>query len=318
MSRIIPASPETITQAAAMLRNGECVAFPTETVYGLGADATQDQAVAKIYAIKNRPQINPLIIHVASPAQLDALIVWNDQARELAQRFWPGPLTLVLPVTAACPISLLARAGLSTLAVRIPAHKTAQALLRAAALPIAAPSANRSGSLSPTTPLHVAASLGDAAPLILADGATAIGIESTILDLTEDTPRLLRAGGIALEQLELCLSGQKILAADENAGIKAPGQLTAHYAPRLPLRLNVTTADSEEGFLLFGRELGLRGGKTRLNLSEEGDLHEAAANLFAMLHRLDAEAISGIAVSAIPETGLGLAINDRLRRAAFR
>ncbi len=316
---IVPADSTGITAAASLLREGQCVAFPTETVYGLGADATQDKAVAMIYAIKGRPQFNPLIIHVAESAQLDGLVVWNAAAQALAHRFWPGALTMVLPASPDCPVSLLARAGLPSLAVRVPDHPVAQALLREVARPIAAPSANRSGRLSPTTPLHVQASLGDSVPLILASGKTAVGVESTILDLTGDAPKILRYGGVSVEQIEACL-GTTIHHAGATEATNtptAPGQLASHYAPQQPLRLNVTTARDDEAFLLFGPELGLRGGQTRLNLSPSGDLHEAAANLFSMLHTLDTGYTHGIAVSAIPEIGLGRAINDRLRRAAM-
>lgn len=314
---IVPADNAGIARAAALMRDGQCVAFPTETVYGLGADATQDAAVARIYATKGRPQFNPLIIHVAAAEKLDGLVVWNDDARLLARRFWPGALTLVLPAAPGCSISLLARAGLPSLAVRVPDHPVAQALLQALDRPIAAPSANRSGKLSPTTPLHVQASLGDAVPLILAGGKTSVGVESTILDMTGTAPLLLRQGGVSQEQIEACL-GMAVTPVTLPAGASptAPGQLSSHYAPSHALRLNVTTAQNDEAFLLFGAELGLRGGKLRLNLSKSGDLHEAAANLFSMLHELDSQECSGIAVSAIPELGLGRAINDRLRRAA--
>lgn len=314
---IVPADSTGIARAVTLLRDGHCVAFPTETVYGLGADATQDAAVARIYAAKGRPQFNPLIIHVAAAEELSALVIWSDDARLLAQRFWPGPLTLVLPAASGCPISLLARAGLPSLAVRVPDHPVALALLQALGRPIAAPSANRSGKLSPTTPLHVRASLGDAVPLILAGGKTSVGVESTILDMTAEAPLLLRQGGVSQEQIEACL-GRSVTPVTLAAGAAptAPGQLSSHYAPSHALRLNVTTARDDEAYLLFGKELGLRGGKVRLNLSQSGDLHEAAANLFSMLHELDSEDCGGIAVSPIPEIGLGRAINDRLRRAA--
>ncbi|MEJ0061803.1 MAG: L-threonylcarbamoyladenylate synthase [Alphaproteobacteria bacterium] len=307
-----------IARAAAMLRAGELVAFPTETVYGLGADATDDRAVAKIFEAKARPGFNPLIVHADAAEKLDPVIVWNDSARLLARHFWPGPLTLVLPAAERCPISLLARAGLPTVAVRIPAHPVARALLAAAGIPVAAPSANPSGGLSPTTPLHVRAGLGDRIPII-AGGKSQVGIESTIIDLTGANPVLLRPGGIGAEQIEQCMVGKmggKLAQADAAGMPKAPGQLASHYAPRLPLRMNVSAARDDEVFILFGPELGLRGGGLRKNLSRDGDLREAAANLFAFLHEADASALSGIAVSAIPEIGLGMAINDRLRRAA--
>lgn len=314
---VIAADHEGINRAAQTLRTGGLVAFPTETVYGLGADATQDHAIAALYAAKGRPEFNPLIVHADMAAAFDSLVTWNEDARLLAGRFWPGPLSLVLPTTPSCPVSLLARAGLPSLAVRVPSHPVARALLAAAGRPIAAPSANRSGSLSPTTPTHVEASLGGKIDLILAGGRTSIGIESTIIDMTGTTPCLLRQGGVSQEQIEQCLGGPIALGTDA-AQPKAPGQLASHYAPDLPLRLHVTSARAGEAFLLFGPELGLIGGGKRLNLSPSGDLHEAAANLFAMLHELDKSGLDGIAVSAIPETGLGRAINDRLRRAAAK
>lgn len=313
---ILPADATGIARAAQALRSGDIVAFPTETVYGLGADATRDDAVAKIYAAKDRPEFNPLIVHVDTAERLDQYIVWNAFARQLAARFWPGPLTLVLPVRADCPISLLARAGLPSLAVRIPSHPVARALLAAAALPIAAPSANRSGSLSPTTPMHVQTSLGDRINFILAAGRAQVGLESTIIDLTGAHPALLRPGGTNLEQIEQCLGFAVESGMVDPTQPTAPGQLTRHYAPRLPLRLNVTTARDDEIFIMFGPELGLRGGGHRKNLSLTGDLSEAAAQLFSMLHDCDAMDISGIAIAPIPEIGLGRAINDRLRRAA--
>jgi L-threonylcarbamoyladenylate synthase len=313
---LIPADAAGIARAAHALRAGELVAFPTETVYGLGADATQDTAVAKVYAAKERPEFNPLIVHVDTTAKLDRYIIWNEPARQLAARFWPGALTLVLPTTADCPISLLARAGLPSLAVRIPSHPVARALLAAADVPVAAPSANRSGRLSPTTPMHVQASLGDKIGLILAAGKSQVGVESTIVDLTGATPALLRPGGVSVEQIEQCL-GMTLASGVLNAAHpSAPGQLASHYAPRLPLRLNVSTAQDDEAFILFGHELGLRGGALRKNLSPNGDLNEAAAQLFVVLHECDAAAVRGIAVASIPEMGLGRAINDRLRRAA--
>lgn len=313
---IIQADTTGIARAATIIRAGGLVAFPTETVYGLGADATQDAAVAKIYAAKGRPDFNPLIAHVDRTEKLDPLIVWTPLARHLAMRFWPGPLTLVLPAQNRCPVSLLARAGLPSLAVRIPSHPVAQALLEAAGVPVVAPSANRSGSLSPTTPQHVQTSLGATIDAILAGGRAQVGVESTILDLTGAQPVLLRPGGISREQIEQCLGQPLTAAPGDSAQPVAPGQLASHYAPDHPVRLNVTTARDDEAYILFGPELGLRGGKLRRNLSPSGDLIEAAANLFAFLHECDTEIIAGIAVASIPEIGLGAAINDRLRRAA--
>lgn len=313
---MLPADAAGIARAAQALRSGDVVAFPTETVYGLGADATRDDAVAKIYAVKDRPEFNPLIIHVDAAEKLDRYIIWNAPARLLAARFWPGPLTLVLPTHADCPISLLARAGLPSLAVRVPSHPVARALLEAVDLPLAAPSANRSGSLSPTTPMHVHASLGDRINFILAAGRAQIGVESTILDLTGQQPALLRPGGTSVEQIEQCLGHPIAAGAIDPAHPTAPGQMLRHYAPTRPLRLNITIARTDEAFIMFGPELGLRGGATRRNLSPTGDLNEAAAQLFSVLHECDALDCGGIAVAPIPEIGLGRAINDRLRRAA--
>jgi len=308
MSRILPASEDSIAEAAALLRAGRLVAFPTETVYGLGADATDDRAVARIFEAKRRPRFNPLIAHLADPEAAAALAVFDDRARAVAARFWPGPLTLVLPRLPQGPVSLLATAGLDTVALRVPEHPVAQALLRAAGRPIAAPSANRSGAVSPTRAEHVAESLGDAVDLILDGGACRVGIESTILDLSGARPALLRPGGVAREALEELLGPVELAAAGP---VKAPGMLESHYAPGLPVRLNATEAAPGEALLGFGPCPG-----ATLNLSEAGDPVEAAANLFAMLRALDRPQFGGIAVAPVPESGLGAAINDRLRRAA--
>ncbi len=312
---ILAASPAAIAQAAALLREGKLVAFPTETVYGLGADATNDRAVAAIYAAKGRPQFNPLIAHVAEARDLDDLIVWNDAARLLAEHFWPGPLTLVLPRRADSPVALLASAGLDTLAVRIPAHPVALELLRATGRPVVAPSANASGKLSPTTPAHVAESLSDNVELILAGGKCAVGVESTVLDLTTPRPTILRPGAITREMLERQLS-RVFEATHDDASPKSPGMMASHYAPHLPLRLEATTVAPDEALLAFGPDVFVKGGATRLNLSPTGDLTEAASNLFAMLRQLDQLHFNGIAVMPIPALGLGIAINDRLQRAA--
>lgn len=315
---ITPADPDSLARAASFLREGKLVAFPTETVYGLGADATSDQAVAAIYEAKGRPQFNPLIIHVAGAHACAPLVKWNENARVLAAQFWPGPLTLVLPRAEKCPISLLASAGLDTLAVRVPSHPVAHKLLMAFTKPIAAPSANLSGKLSPTTALHVAESLGDKVAMILAGGKSQVGLESTVLDLTTVPPRILRPGGITKDQLERVIA--KVDVADASAGgdLKSPGMMASHYAPDTPLRLNAESAEKDEGFLTFGSDRMAKGGAVRLNLSEKGDLTEAAANLFAMLRQLDEKKLRSIAVMRIPEKGLGVAINDRLRRASVR
>jgi len=315
---IIAPSPSAIADAATLLRHGKLVAFPTETVYGLGADATNDKAVAAIYAAKGRPQFNPLIIHVADLAALDGLIIWNDTARLLAGQFWPGALTLVLPRQPHAPVSLLASAGLDTMAVRIPSHPVALQLLREVGRPIAAPSANASGKLSPTTPLHVAESLGDKVDLILAGGKTQIGVESTVLNLAAPRPTLLRPGGVTREQLEKLIGAIDVATGSDDTAPAAPGMLSAHYAPTLPLRMNADNAAPDEAFLTFGPDVFVKGGALRLNLSPEGALQEAAANLFAMLRQLDQPHLKGIAVMPIPHRDLGVAINDRLQRASVR
>jgi L-threonylcarbamoyladenylate synthase len=315
-ARIVPATPEAIRRAAELLRAGKLVAFPTETVYGLGADATDERAVARIFAAKGRPRFNPLIVHVPSLAEAEAIGEFGATALDAAQRFWPGPLTLVLRRRPESGVALLACAGLDTVAVRVPGHPVAQALLRAAGRPLAAPSANRSGRVSPTLAAHVAAELGGRVALILDGGACPVGVESTVLDLSDGRPVLLRPGGITLEALEAALGAIAVIDADP-AAPRSPGQLASHYAPRVPLRLDATTGSPGEALLAFGAAAP-EGFAEVLFLSKTGDLGEAAANLFAMLRRLDRPDFTGIAVMPIPERGLGRAINDRLRRAAAR
>lgn len=282
------------------------VAFPTETVYGLGADATNGQAVARIFAAKGRPSFNPLIVHVPDIDAARALVVWPDLAEMLAHAFWPGPLTLVLPLKDNTPIASLVTAGLASLAIRVPATSTAQALLKAVGRPVAAPSANPSGRISATSANHVLAGLEGRIDAVLDDGPCTVGVESTIVGLTDDAPRLLRPGGLPVDSLEHAL-GQPLAAAQDS--ITAPGQLASHYAPGAPVRLNARTAHPDEVHLGFGTVSG------DMTLSVSGDLHEAAAKLFDCLHQLDRTG-RPIAVAPIPEAGLGLAINDRLRRAS--
>ncbi len=300
-----------IERAAGLLRAGELVAFPTETVYGLGADATDDRAVAAIYAAKGRPRFNPLIVHVCDLAALEGEVVWSPLARELAARFWPGPLTLVLPRRRESRVSLLCSAGLDSLAVRLPGHPLARTLLEAVGRPLAAPSANRSGRVSPTTAEHVRLELGRRVAWILDGGPCRVGLESTVLDLSQESPRLLRAGGLPRTEIEP-LTGPLSQAGDE-AAPRSPGQLSSHYAPGLPLRLNAEAVAADEALLAFGPALA--GAAVTENLSEGRDLVEAAARLFAALRRLDRPGLKAIAVMPIPEQGLGEAINDRLRRA---
>lgn len=304
------ASPAAIAEGGALLRAGRLVAFPTETVYGLGGDATNDRAVAAIFEAKGRPSFNPLIVHVADAAEIEALVTVDDRTRAVIARFWPGPLTLVLPRAEHSPVSLLASAGLDTIAVRMPDHPVARALIRAAGCPIAAPSANRSGAVSPTLAEHVAESLGARISLILDGGPCRVGVESTVLDLSGGHPALLRPGGIPVEALEQALGTTLIRPTDHADAPKSPGMLASHYAPALAVRLNATHAARGEALLALGPVAGT------LNLSPSGDLEEAAANLFAMLRALDRPEFTGIAIMPIPEHGLGLAINDRLRRAA--
>jgi L-threonylcarbamoyladenylate synthase len=305
-------SPQAIADAAALLRAGQLVAFPTETVYGLGADATSERAVAEIFAAKGRPRFNPLIVHVPGITDAETFAVFTGPARRLAARFWPGPLTLVLPRRAGSGLSLLASAGLETVAIRAPAHRVAQALLRATGRPIAAPSANRSGRVSPTEAAHVAEELGERLALILDAGPAPLGLESTVLDMSAAAPALLRPGAVTLEQLTELLGP---IAAPVSAPPRSPGMLPSHYAPALPVRLGATEARPGEALLAFGPDAP--GGFPKvLWLSRSGDLAEAAANLFAMLRRLDRAPFSAIAVMPIPDHGLGRAINDRLRRAA--
>jgi L-threonylcarbamoyladenylate synthase len=295
-------------KAVEIIRSGNLVAFPTETVYGLGADAANDLAVAKIYAAKGRPSFNPLIAHVEDVEQAFGLAQFPAGALTLAAWFWPGPLTLVLPRKEGCKVSLLASAGLPSIALRVPRHPLALELIRAAGRPIVAPSANASGRISPTTAQHVRDGLGEKVDLILDGGPCAVGLESTIVSFLDETPRLLRAGGLSREEIERAL-GRKLEGAAQGP-LHAPGQLESHYAPFAPLRLNASEWRVGEAQLGFGTL------DAPLNLSRKGDVVEAAANLFAMLHQLDASVPKVIAVAAIPMQGLGEAINDRLRRAA--
>jgi L-threonylcarbamoyladenylate synthase len=307
----------SIAEAARLILEGGLVAFPTETVYGLGGDATNERAVAAIFEAKGRPQFNPLISHVLGPDEAKRLVRWNDTADRLAARFWPGPLTLVLPRAKESPVALLATAGLDTVAVRAPAHPMAQALIRAVGRPLAAPSANRSGAVSPTRAEHVVQSLGDRVKMILDGGPCQVGLESTVLDLTTAPPTLLRPGGATREAIEAVIGPIAVSDAipSGDSARKSPGQLASHYAPRRPVRLNASGVAADEGLLAFGPDVP-SGARLTLNLSPAGDLGEAAANLFAMLRALDQPGVGRIAVMPIPEMGLGLAINDRLRRAA--
>jgi L-threonylcarbamoyladenylate synthase len=300
-----PAAP-TFADAVRMLRSGGLVAFPTETVYGLGADATNGRAVARVFEAKGRPRFNPLIVHVRDADEAARHAAFHAPARKLAEAFWPGALTLVLPRSADCRLSELVSAGLGTVALRVPAHPLAARLIAQSGLPIAAPSANASGRITATTAAHVAQSLGGKVDVILDGGATPLGLESTVVGFDGERPMLLRAGAIAREAIEAVVGS---LAAPDDT-IRSPGQLASHYAPRATLRLNATNAHLGETLLGFGPDTP----KGARNLSATGDLREAAANLFAMLHELDGA--GAIAVMPIPNEGLGEAINDRLGRAA--
>ena len=296
--------------AADALRRGELVAFATETVYGLGADATNGQAVAAIYEAKGRPSFNPLIVHVPTAEAAMRLGQFNADARKLAGAFWPGPLTIVVERAAGCAVSELVSAGLNSIAIRVPGHEGARKLLEAAGVPVAAPSANRSGQISPTRPDHVLAGLEGRIWGVLDMGACEVGLESTIVSCLGEEPVLLRPGGISREQLDVVLGKPVSIDAGNPLAPVAPGQLESHYAPNARVRLNATSAREGEVMLGFGNVDGA------MNLSPSGDLKEAAANLFAMLHALDATGAAAIAVAPIPDIGLGAAINDRLNRAA--
>lgn len=312
---IRPATDAAIREAAAYLRTGHLVAIPTETVYGLAADATNSLAVARIFEAKGRPRFNPLIVHVADLAEAKKLGQFSEKAMRLARAFWPGPLTLVIPRLGNCPVSELASAGLPSLAVRVPAHAIAQSLLAVAQRPLAAPSANRSGRVSSTTALHVAEDLASRVAMILDAGPAQHGLESTVLDATGDSIVLLRPGALPAEDIEEVLGELLIRTTHNGTKPLSPGQLESHYAPRAALRLDASDVRAGEALLAFGpTPLPTRG--PTLNLSPTGELVEAAAQLFSYLRELDASGAATIAVMAIPDTGLGEAINDRLRRAA--
>jgi L-threonylcarbamoyladenylate synthase len=298
-TRILPLSDEAIAEAARLVLAGQPVAVPTETVYGLAADATNAEAVARIYAAKGRPSFNPLIVHVRDLATAERFGLFDDQARVLADKHWPGPLTLVVPLRENSGIAGIVTAGLSTIALRVPAHPAMQALLKACERPLAAPSANASGLISPTRASHVLASLNGRIPLIIDGGATQRGIESTIVAATDGTLRLLRRGPIHIEAVET-----------RGPTVEAPGQLASHYAPNKPLRLDASEARDGEFLIGFGPVTG------DVTLSKTGDPIEAAARLFDLLHRADAAPQPRIAVAPIPGTGIAAAIRDRLKRAA--
>jgi L-threonylcarbamoyladenylate synthase len=320
-TRVSRADAAAVGDAVHCLKAGGLVAFPTETVYGLGADATNARAIARIYAAKGRPRFNPLIAHVTNAAAAKTLARFNADAAKLADALWPGPLTLVLPKTADCPVAELATAGLDSIAVRVPRHDVAQKILAAFGKPIVAPSANRSGHVSPTTAGHVLADLRGRVELIVDGGATSVGVESTIVACI-DEPTLLRPGGIPREAVEQALNrplaAVSVEASTEDEAPLAPGMSASHYAPHTPLRLEAQRVEPGEALLAFGPAHieGAADAKVTLNLSPGGDLIEAAANLFSYLRTLDGANAKAIAVMPIPHEGLGEAINDRLARAA--
>lgn len=311
--QILEASPSGIKTAATLLSSGKLVAFPTETVYGLGADATNGPAVAAIFEAKGRPQFNPLIVHTKDITAAKTFAVFNDLALQLAEVFWPGPFTLVLPRKETCTASELVSAGLDTIALRVPSSPIARALLDAANLPIAAPSANLSGGVSPTEAAHVAQDLKGRIDAVLDGGPCTVGLESTVVGFDEDGPLLLRPGGVSREEIEDVVGPVALFSDPERP--HSPGQLLSHYAPSAGMRLNAREPQINEALLGFGPEAPVNTDSC-LNLSPSGNLQEAAANLFSFLRRLDESGKETIAVMAIPNEGLGAAINDRLNRAA--
>lgn len=304
-----------ILQAAKALKNGELIAFATETVYGLGADATNADAVARIFSAKGRPRFNPLIIHVPDLAHASAFGRFSALATKLADHFWPGPLTLVVPLAKDCGIADLVTAGLDTIAIRVPGHPVAQKLLKEIARPLAAPSANRSGHVSPTSADHVREDFGDAITMVLDGGPTQLGLESTVVSVVGPEPKLLRPGAVTRETLEAVLRQSLATSIPIADAPRSPGQLTSHYAPRARVRLNVATLRPGEALLAFGPNVPETTGPC-FNLSPSGDVGEAAINFFRALRLLDRAGTKSIAVMPIPATGLGEAINDRLTRAA--
>ena len=313
-SRLIAPNTDGISKAAISLKKGNLVAFPTETVYGLGANENQDEAVSKIFAAKSRPKCNPLIVHVFSAKLANDLAEFTPLAKKLAKTFWPGALTLILKKRSDCPISLLVSCGLDNIAIRVPSHPMALKLLIKSGIPIAAPSANKSGTVSPTKPGHVLKSWPKTATLgpefVLDSGPCRIGIESTVVDVTTNKTSILRPGGITREQLENVI-GPLPMSDSNSSGLKSPGMLTKHYAPNTPVRLNAKGPEPSGAYISFGREYE----PSEYNLSQSGNLAEAASNLFAMLREIDERNFSSISIAPIPHKGLGLAINDRLQRA---
>ncbi len=326
MTQILSLNDESINRAADILKNSGIVAMPTETVYGLAADARSDAAVTKVFKAKGRPKHNPLIVHVNELDDVLKIAKMSKKEQSIAQSFWPGPLTMILKCRKDSGLSELVSAGLSTVAVRIPSNKGARKLIKACDFPLAAPSANKSGSLSSTTPAHVESCLGSKIDLILAAGACRVGLESTVIDCSGPVPVILRAGAITAEEIKDVTGGNVEYDLCGDGEVKSPGQLLKHYAPSIPVRMNAIDLEEGEALLAFGsaKFMGIKGGgaasslpDSRLrNLSKDGDVYEAAANLFAMMRDLDKPSNKGIAVMAVPDQGIGVAINDRLTRAS--
>lgn len=316
MAKIYSPTNTHLDLAINALNSNQAIAVPTETVYGLAANATSDEAISAIYKIKGRPSYNPLIIHIKSAGEATKYAYLNENAKKLMVHFWPGPLTLILPRKENTGLSVKATANLETIALRCPAHPVMHKLLSRISYPLAAPSANLSGTISPTTAQHVHQGLAEQIDIILAGGKTKIGLESTILDLSTDHPKILRPGSVSQQDIEDII-GAIDVKEDSSAIIKAPGMLKSHYAPNLPIRLNAQFPIEGEAFLAFGPLLKEYGDRC-LNLSPDNDLDEAAQNLFDMMHQLDDLKYTGIAIMPIPEIGIGIAINDRLKRAAAK
>jgi L-threonylcarbamoyladenylate synthase len=322
---IISVTDQNIERAVQCLSEGGLVGLPTETVYGLAADATNGKAVARIFEAKGRPSFNPLIVHVYDLAAAQTICEFGEKALPVASKFWPGPLTLILKRKSDTIVSELCSAGLETIAIRVPAHPVAQRVLKSCGFPLAAPSANKSGHLSPTTAEHVFNSLGAEVDFIIAAGTCEVGLESTVLDLSEGETRILRPGAVLAEDIERVLEKKVPYDLGHKDAPSSPGQLLRHYAPGIPLRMNAVDLEPGEALLAFGSDkfMGIRGGgaakdlpdSAKRNLSESSDLYEAASNLFKMLHELDCREHKVIAVMSIPSQGLGIAINDRLKRA---
>ena len=316
ITKILEGNLDNISLAATALKSGKLVAFPTETVYGLGAIATDDDAVAKIFKAKSRPSFNPLIIHFKNILDVKKEVFWNDTAEALARTFWPGPITLILNRKNTSKISVLASAGLKTVAVRVPGHYIAKILIEECGAPIAAPSANESGLISPTDAQHVMKSLFNKIPYIIDGRATKIGLESTVIDLSQDAPAILRPGYITKEQIEKSIKYSVTVndGSTNGTNVISPGMINKHYSPNVPMRINATEFLKNEKVLGFGPKAPT----LAMNLSYSSNLDEAASNLFKFLHKLDHSDTQSIAVMPIPEVGLGIAINDRLRRASSK